>query len=147
MPGAAPFSENVEMYLKSVFLLAKNGDGRAKTGDVSKDLSVSPSSVTEMLEKLAKAGFVRHQKYQGATLTKKGDAYARRILRKHCAIERFMVTTLGYGEGKFHDEACRLEHVISDDTERRLRKLAGQPKTCPDCYDAKKHYCGLLFPG
>ena len=75
-PMAVPrtYSENVEMYLKSVFLLAKNGDGRAKTGDISKDLRVSPSSVTEMLDKLQKAGFVRHRKYQGATLTRKGDA-------------------------------------------------------------------------
>ena len=147
MAAPSTFSENVEMYLKSVFLLAKGGEGRAKTGDISKDLAVSPSSVTEMLDKLQKAGFVRHKKYQGATLTRKGDAYARRILRKHCVLERFMVTTLGYGQGKFHDEACRLEHVISDDTERRLRKLVGQPKTCPDCYDGKRHHCGLLFPG
>ena len=142
----AAYSENVEMYLKTIFLLAKNGEGRAKTGDISHELSLSPSSVTEMLEKLQREGFVRHVKYQGAALTKKGDAYARRILRKHCIIERFMVTTLRYPKGRFHDEACRMEHVVSDDTARRLRKLVGQPATCPDCYDLKKHYCSRLFP-
>src|SRR3972149_8045120 len=143
-PLAAPstFSENVEMYLKSIFLLAKDGEGRAKTGDISKDLAVSPSSVTEMLDKLQKAGFARHRKYQGATLTRKGDAYARRILRKHCVLERFMVTTLGYGQGKFHDEACRLGHVISDDTERRLRTLRGPPSACPGCYDGEGQHSG-----
>ena len=145
MSAVGSHSENVEMYLKAIFLVAKDGDGRAKTGDISKELSVSPSSVTEMLDKLQKEGLVRHAKYQGASLTKQGDAYARQILKKHCVIERFMITTLRYPEGAFHDEACRMEHVVSDETERRLRKLVGQPKTCPDCYDLRKHYCSRLF--
>ena len=145
MPAAESYSENMEMYLKAIWLLAKEGEGKAKTGDISKELSVSPSSVTEMLDKLQREGFLRHEKYQGAKLTKKGDAYARRILRKHCVIERFMVTTLKYADGRFHDEACEMEHVLSDESEKRLRKLVGQPGTCPDCYDLKKHYCSLLF--
>jgi len=146
MPAVGTYSENVEMYLKAIFLIAKDGGGKVKTGDISKELAVSPSSVTEMLDKLQKEGFVRHAKYQGAHLTKQGDAYARRILQKHCVIERFMVTTLRYPEGAFHDEACKMEHVVSDETEKRLRKLVGQPKTCPDCYDLRKHFCSLLFP-
>lgn len=145
MPALGDYSENVEMYLKAIFLLQKDGQGPAKTGDISKELSLAPSSVTEMLDKLDGEGLVRHEKYQGATLTKKGDRYARKILRKHCVVERLMVSVLGYEEGTFHDEACRMEHVVSDDMERRLRKLVGQPKTCPDCYDLEKHYCSLLF--
>ena len=147
MPALGLYSENVEMYLKTIFLLAKNGGGPTKTGDISRELSVSPSSVTEMLDKLQTEGFVRHAKYQGTSLTKKGDAYARRILRKHCVLERFMVSTLRYPKGRFHDEACKMEHVVSDETARRLRKLVGQPNTCPDCYDLNKHYCSLLFSG
>src|SRR3989337_500264 len=144
MSAVGSHSENVEMYLKTIFLVAKAGDGRAKAGDVSKELSVSPSSVTEMLDKLQREGLVEHAKYQGASLTKKGDAYARQILRKHCVIERFMVTTLHYPKGAFHDEACKMEHVVSDETERRLRKLVGQPRTCPNCYDLERHYCSRL---
>ena len=146
MSALGSYSENVEMYLKAIFLLEKERAERAKTGDISRELSVSPSSVTEMLDKLQKEGFLRHTKYQGATLTKKGDAYARRILRKHCVLERFMVTMLRYPAGKFHDEACKMEHVVSDETARRLRKLVGQPTTCPDCYDPGKHFCSRLFP-
>jgi len=147
MPETGLYSENVEMYLKAIWLLAREDDGRAKTGGISKELDVSPSSVTEMLDKLQNEGFVKHTKYQGANLTKKGDAYARGILRKHCVIERFMVDVLKYPEGKFHDEACEMEHVLSDETEKRLRKLVGQPGTCPDCYDLQKHHCSLLFSG
>ena len=145
MSAVGSRSENVEMYLKTIFLVAKDSDGKAKTGDISKELSVSPSSVTEMFDKLQKEGLVRHAKYQGASLTKKGDSYARQILRKHCVIERFMVTTLHYPKGAFHDEACKMEHVVSDETERRLRKLVGQPRTCPNCYDLKRHFCSRLF--
>lgn len=145
MPAMGEYSENVEMYLKAIFLLAKDAKGRAKTGDISKELSVAPSSVTEMLDKLDDEGFLRHTKYKGATLTRKGDRYARQILRKHCVVERLMVSVLGYEEGTFHDEACRMEHVVSDEMERRLRKIVGQPETCPNCYDLEKHYCSLLF--
>ena len=67
------YSETVEMYLKAIFLLSRGSGRPAKTGDISKSLGVSHPSVTEMLEKLRKDGFVRHVLYRGATLTKSGD--------------------------------------------------------------------------
>src|SRR4030065_749979 len=47
----------------------------------------------------------------------------------------------GGREGRYHDEACEREHVRSEDTAQRLRKLAKQPETCPDCYDLEKLHC------
>ena len=145
MSSSESYSENVEMYLKTIFLLGKEGDGKAKTWDISKELSVAPSSVTEMLERLHEEGYVRHRKYYGASLTKKGDAYARRLLRKHCVLEWFLVKTLDYPRGRFHDEACRMEHAISDETAKRLAKLVDLPEECPDCYDRRKEYCTRLL--
>jgi len=138
------YSETVEMYLKTIFLLSRGSGRPAKTGDVSKSLGVSPPSVTEMLEKLRKDGLVRHVLYRGATLTKSGDQFARRILRKHCIIERFLVKVLAVPDGKFHDEACKMEHVISDETAARFRRLVDQPATCPECYDPVKQHCRYL---
>ena len=138
------YSENVEMYLKTIFLLSRERNRPAKTGDVSRALGVSPSSVTEMVDKLVGDGFLRHLPYKGATLTKTGDQYARRILQKHCILERFLVHVLDVPRGKFHDEACKMEHAISDDTAARLRRLVEQPSTCPDCYDSKKQHCRYL---
>lgn len=138
--------EIVEMYLKSIYLLGRNQKGLARTGDVSRDLEVAPSSVTEMFEKLKRRGLVSHRKYHGARLTRKGAALARKVLQKHCTVERFMVETLGYKEGTFHDEACRLEHVVSDETQKRLESLVGAVKECPDCYDHDRHHCSRLFP-
>jgi Mn-dependent DtxR family transcriptional regulator len=144
-PPQQALSENIEMYLKTIFLLAKETGKPAKTGEISTSLGVSPSSVTEMLDKLRKDGLLRHVPYKGATLTKSGDRYARRILVKHCLLERFLLHVLEVPDGKFHDEACRMEHVVSDETASRLRRLVDQPSTCPECYDADQEHCRYLL--
>ena len=138
------YSENVEMYLKTIFLLSKETGKPAKTGAISASLGVSPSSVTGMIEKLRGDGLLNHVRYKGATLTQSGDRYARRILTKHCLLERFLVHVLEVPDGKFHDEACRMEHVITDETASRLRRLVDQPATCPECYDPEAKHCRYL---
>jgi DtxR family Mn-dependent transcriptional regulator len=143
MAKALELTENVEMYLKYIFLLSEQNHGTAKTGEISHYLKVAPSSVTEMLERLQKEKFVKYAKYQGATLTKKGRDVAEKILRRHCTMEYFLVH-LGVPDGKYHDEACEMEHVLSDDTTRRLQKEIDWPTTCPDCYDLTKLHCKHL---
>ncbi len=144
MARTVELTENVEMYLKYIYLLSQRSHSAAKTGEVSKYLKVAPSSVTEMLERLEKDGLVKYRKYQGATLTKRGRDVAVKILRRHCTMEYFLVQALSVPEGRYHDEACEMEHVLSDDTTRRLQKLIEQPATCPDCYDLSKLHCSYL---
>jgi DtxR family Mn-dependent transcriptional regulator len=143
MAQALELTENVEMYLKYIFLLSEQNHGTAKTGEISHYLKVAPSSVTEMLERLQKDRLVKYAKYQGATLTKRGKDVALKILRRHCTMEYFLVH-LGVPEGKYHDEACEMEHVLSDDTTRRLQREIDWPSTCPDCYDLTKLHCKHL---
>lgn len=144
MARTLELTENVEMYLKYIYLLSQQTHAAAKTGEISKHLKVAPSSVTEMLERLEKDGLVKYQKYQGATLAKRGRDVAVKILRRHCTMEYFLVQALSVPEGRYHDEACEMEHVLSDDTTRRLQKLIDQPETCPDCYDLGKLHCKYL---
>jgi len=144
MAEALELTENVEMYLKYIYLLSQQNRGPAKTGQISHYLKVAPSSVTEMLERLEDEKLVKYQKYQGASLTKKGRDIAIRILRRHCTMEYFLVQALHVPEGRYHDEACQMEHVLSEDTARRLRELIDQPDTCPDCYDLKSLHCKYL---
>lgn len=143
MAKAPQLTENVEMYLKYIYLLSQQNHGSAKTGEISHYLKVAPSSVTEMLERLNREKLVKYAKYQGATLTKKGKDIALKILRRHCTMEYFLVS-LGVPEGKYHDEACEMEHVLSDDTTRRLQKGIDWPSTCPDCYDLSRLHCRHL---
>jgi Mn-dependent DtxR family transcriptional regulator len=138
-------SENVEMYLKAILLLSGPGEDAAKTGDISKELGVTPAAVTEMLERLQRDGLVNHEKYRGARLSPEGRRRARDVLRKHCIVERFLVETLDMRAGtEYHDQACKLEHVISDELAKRLNRLSKVRPECPDCYSLEKHHCQKL---
>ena len=137
-------SENVEMYLKVILLLQQDLKAAPKTGDISKELKVSPAAVTEMLDRLQKDGLVKHEKYKGTALTPEGSKRARDIMRKHCIMERFLVETLGMADSDYHDQACRLEHVVSDEMAERMTKLSKIRPECPDCYDMKTKHCTKL---
>lgn len=136
------YSESVEMYLKEIYLLARTDD-TARTGAIADSLGVSPPSVTDMVDRLEEHGLVVHESHRGTVLTGEGEAVAERVLRKHCRIERFLVEGLGTETG-FHEEACRLEHAMSDDVARRLDRYVELPAECPDCYDPDEQRCSRL---
>ncbi|MEF8826706.1 MAG: metal-dependent transcriptional regulator [Halapricum sp.] len=138
----APVSESVQMYLKEIYLLSRDGE-YAKTGELAERLEVSPPSVTEMFGRLRDDGLLEYEKRRGAVLTEAGQQRAERLLRKHCRIERFLVTCLDVDEG-FHEEACRLEHVMSDNVADRLDRYVDLEDECPDCYDPEHQHCSKL---
>lgn len=137
------YSESIEMYLKEIYLLAREGSP-AKTGEIADRLGVSPPSVTDRLSHLEERGLLVHEKHRGSTLTPEGEEQAEALLRKHCRIERFLVEQLDVTEG-FHEEACRLEHAISDDVAARLDRFVDLPAECPDCYDVEAQHCSRLY--
>lgn len=135
-------SESAEMYLKECYLLTRD-DTAAKTGELADRLEVSAPAVTEMLTKLDRDGLLEYQKHRGAVLTDTGEAQAKALLRKHCLIERFLDQQLGLEAG-VHDEACRLEHAMSDEVARLLEEQVAIDPDCPSCYDAELHHCRKL---
>lgn len=141
--GEKEYSESVEMYLKEIYLLSREGQP-AKTGDIADRLGVSPPSVTDRLAHLTDMGLVTYEKHGGASLTDAGTTQAERLLRKHCRIERFLVQQLDVETG-FHDEACRLEHAMGDEIADRLDRFVDLPDECPDCYDLEAQHCSRLF--
>jgi DtxR family Mn-dependent transcriptional regulator len=124
-------SESVEEYLEAIYSFNERGE-LAKNRDLSEKLSVAPPSVTEMIKKLAEEGLVTYEPYRGVLLTGKGTARAQNVVRKHRLLERFLHDTLGLKIDKVHDEACKLEHSISDETAAALCDTLKSPKTCPD---------------
>ncbi len=124
-------SHSVEEYLEAIYSFNEKGD-LAKNTELSKKLKVAPPSVTQMIKKLAEEGLVEHQPYKGATLTGKGTALAQKVVRKHRLLERFLQDFLGFSGIKVHDEACRMEHSLSDEAALALCKALDNPKTCPD---------------
>ncbi|MFH0816245.1 MAG: metal-dependent transcriptional regulator [Methanobacteriota archaeon] len=143
--------ENVDEYLEAILDLSKDGKP-VKTGDLAARLNVAPASATEALQRMCREGLVLYEAYKGASLTKAGLARAMSVKRKHRLLEVFLTRKLGLRGRKVHDEACRMEHSLSDDVEAALCKMLGAPTECPDgepipsCgMDAKA--CGACMAG
>jgi DtxR family Mn-dependent transcriptional regulator len=119
---------SIQDYLKNIYELTENGEV-ASTNALAKKLNISPPSVTGMVQKLASAkpALVEYQKHQGVTLTKDGKKAALEVIRHHRLLEAWLVQTLGYSWDEVHEEAERLEHVISEDFERRIAAAMGHP--------------------
>lgn len=119
---------SIQDYLKNIYELTENGEV-ASTNALAKKLNISPPSVTGMVQKLASAkpALVEYQKHQGVTLTKDGKKAALEVIRHHRLLEAWLVQTLGYSWDEVHEEAERLEHVISEDFERRIAAAMGNP--------------------
>jgi DtxR family Mn-dependent transcriptional regulator len=118
-------SENVEEYLEAIYRLIEKKE-RLTTTNIAKILGVSPPSVSEMLKKLDKKGYLKYEPYKEVVLKRKGLHLGRTILRKHRLIERFL-DTLGFSKEKIHDEACKLEHSVSEELERIIEKKMEKP--------------------
>lgn len=138
-------TESAEMYLKEIYLLQRHGRA-ARTGEIARRLDVAPPSVTEMLNNLADANLVSYQKQVGARLTADGEDRARHLLRKHCLIERFLIDEIEAEIG-VHEEACRLEHVLSDDLAAAFEAVVHRERDCPACYDPTEQHCEHLSVG
>src|SRR5512142_3015875 len=123
---------SIQDYLKNIYELTENGES-ASTNALAEKLSVKPGSVTGMIQKLASArpALVEYQKHQGVTLTKQGKKAALEVIRHHRLLEAWLVQTLGYSWDEVHEEAERLEHVISEDFERRIAAAMGHPLRDP----------------
>jgi len=92
---------------------------------------VSLTAVTEMMQRLAAEGLIEYEPNKGATLTAEGSRVAITTIRRHRLWERFLTDILGLKWDKVHEEACRLEHATSPETEDRLASLMSETDTCP----------------
>ncbi|TBH21834.1 manganese-dependent transcriptional regulator MntR [Thermus thermamylovorans] len=127
----APLSEAQEDYLKHLYLLEEDLKGPVSNQALAERLGVRPPSVTGMLKKLAALGLIEHLPYRGARLTEAGRRVALEILRHHRLLEAYLHRSLGYGWEEVHQEAERLEHVISEAFEERIAELLGHPPFDP----------------
>lgn len=125
-------SEAVQDYLKAIYELTGE-QGRATTTDLADLMGVRPASVTGMIQKLAATNppLLHYEKHRGVSLTPEGEKVALEIIRHHRLLEAFLHKTLGFGWDEVHEEADRLEHVISEDFEERIAQILGNPRSDP----------------
>jgi DtxR family Mn-dependent transcriptional regulator len=128
--GRSSFTRAQEDYLKALYQL--HGDERpVPTRELAQKLGISSPSVSEMVTRLSAQGMVEHDKYRGQQLTREGRKVALELVRHHRLLEMFLVQVLGYSWDEVHDEAERLEHVISERMEQRIFELLGRPELDP----------------
>ena len=116
---AAKLTPAHEDYLEAIYQLGGQGMESVRSVDLATKLDVSKASVNKALSNLKQAELVEQPHYGDITLTKKGRLYARSILDRHHVLYHFLIDILGVEPQIAADEACKMEHAISDDTMRR----------------------------
>ena len=123
-------TKSEEDYLKCLYHL-QQGKKNVSTNEFANYLSMKPSSVSDMLKKLAEKKCVNYLKYKGSSLTKKGKLIALSVIRKHRLWETFLVSKLGFSWSKVHNIAEQLEHVNSEELIDKLDHFLAYPQIDP----------------
>lgn len=129
MPSAA--STAIDDYLKTIYHHTEWQDDPITPSQLAAVLSLAPSSVTEMVQKLAAQGLVSHRPYGPVSLTDAGRSRAAAIIRRHRLIETWLVREFAYAWDEVHDEAEILEHAISDRLLEGISSRLGDPTRDP----------------
>jgi DtxR family Mn-dependent transcriptional regulator len=130
MAPVTPLSDAIQHYLRGIYKLGATGD-RVLTTALAREMGVSPASASAMVKKLAALDLVAHTPYRGAELTAAGEKVALEVIRHHRLLELYLAETLGVDIDDVHDEADRLEHVISEELEERIDRALGFPTHDP----------------
>ena len=120
----------VQDYVKAIYMVGLD-EGPVTTTALADRLDVSAASATSMMKRLAEMNLVTHTPYQGVVLTKVGRKIALEVIRHHRLLELYLREVLGYSIEEVHDEAERLEHVISEAFEDRIDRALGFPTHDP----------------
>ncbi|MBN2551005.1 MAG: metal-dependent transcriptional regulator [Anaerolineales bacterium] len=129
---SASLTPAIQDYLKQIYALSEN-EQPASTNALAESLGIAPASVTGMVQKLAAFDppLVNYHKHRGVTLTSAGERAALEVIRRHRLLETWLAQSLGYTWDEVHEEACRLEHVISEKFEACIAAALGHPQRDP----------------
>ncbi|MEF3254451.1 MAG: metal-dependent transcriptional regulator [Deferribacterales bacterium] len=112
-------SKSLEDYLEMILML-KNELGAARVTDIANRLNVKKPAVTNALKLLSEKGYIIYEPYKEIILTDKGRKVAEFVLNRHKIISDFFVKILDLPEDIANEDACKVEHVISEKTFEKL---------------------------
>jgi DtxR family Mn-dependent transcriptional regulator len=127
-------SSTVENYIKAIYQgqVSLEADARlVPMGQVAAALAVTPGTATTMVKALAESGLAEYEPYSGVRLTAAGERLAGLVLRRHRLVELFLVQVLGMSWDEVHDDAEKLEHVVSERLIERIDEMLGHPTHDP----------------
>jgi len=102
---------SMEDYIEQIYILIEE-KGYARVSDIAEALSVHPSSVTKMVQKLDKDEYLIYEKYRGLVLTSKGKKIGKRLVYRHELLEQFL-RIIGVDEDKIYNDVEGIEHHLS----------------------------------
>ena len=151
-----PMSEPLEDYLETIYLLVQE-HGFARVKDIAKARDVKAATVSIALRKLDEARLVNYVRREYIGLTTKGEEAARRILTRHRLLTRFFEEVLGMPAHAAGEQACAMEHVLTDEAMDRMVRFFEFLGTCPSVLKAfgqcpvgarpgDEHSCGAYSP-
>lgn len=130
MKSEEALTATVEEYLETIYNMAAENE-TVIGARLAEKFHVAPPTVTEMLKRLVRDGYITMDQKRQVSLTEEGYRAAEAVLRRHRLTERFLTDMLGMQWHQVHEEACRLEHFISGAVEERVLASLNFPTTCP----------------
>jgi len=121
---------SMEDYIEQIYLLIDT-KGYARVSDIAEGLDVHPSSVTKMVQKLDKDGYLNYEKYRGLILTKRGEKVGERLVYRHDLLEQFL-EIIGVDEDKIYEDVEGIEHHLSWNAIDRIGNLVQYFKLNPE---------------
>jgi Mn-dependent DtxR family transcriptional regulator len=112
---------SMEDYIEQIYKLIDE-KGYARVSDIAEALSVHPSSVTKMVQKLDKDEYLVYEKYRGLVLTSKGKKTGKRLVFRHELLEQ-LLTIIGVKEENIYNDVEGIEHHLSWDSIDRIGDL------------------------
>jgi DtxR family Mn-dependent transcriptional regulator len=130
MSGVSDLIDTTEMYLRTIYELVEEGiiPLRAR---IAERLHQSGPTVSQTVARMERDGLLTVEGDRHLELTDSGRSSATRVMRKHRLAERLLVDVIGMDWEQVHEEACRWEHVMSEQVERRLLALLDHPTESP----------------
>ena len=129
-PVSHDLIDTTEMYLRTVYELVEEGVSPVRAR-IAERLNQSAPTVSETVARMERDGLLTMQNDRVLQLTDAGRAIAENVMRKHRLAERMLVDILGMDIHLVHEEACRWEHVMSDEVEKRIVALLNGPSESP----------------
>lgn len=123
-------TRQAEDYLKAIYEIERDGDPAGTTA-IAARLGIASASASGMVRRLARQGLVAVERYHGARLTARGRRVALQMIRRHRILESYLVTRLGFGWDRVHDEAEQLEHAVSPVLIEAMAAALGHPTADP----------------
>ena len=133
-----PTTPSMEDHIEQIYLLIEQ-KGYARVSDIAEALSVLPSSVTKMVQKLDKDGYLIYEKYRGLTLTPKGNKLGKRLVQRHELLEQFL-RFIGVDEQRIYEDVEGIEHHLSWNSIERIADLVQLMEEKPELLENLQHF-------